>query len=131
MIRRRAEGGGRKPSPRHPPEACRQLIPGPAAATAARLEVTRQAVEQVWKKGATVALIKRWQSILRGESLGPKQIKSIARRICGGWLNVCLSEGFQVAEETADEIGRPITEAEERAIFQAIDEVITDLTGKM
>ena len=64
MIRRRTKGGGRKPSPRHSPEACRQLIPGPAAATAARLEVTRQAVEAVWKNGATVAQIDRWTAKL-------------------------------------------------------------------
>lgn len=64
MIRRRIKGGGRKPSPRLSPEACREAIPGPAAATAARLGVTRQAVEQVWRKGATVAQIERWTTKL-------------------------------------------------------------------
>lgn len=64
--RRRAPGAGRKPLPRLSPEACRAAIPGPAAATAARLGVTRQAVEQVWKKGATVAQIERWTAKLSG-----------------------------------------------------------------
>lgn len=63
-MKQRAPGGGRKPSPRHSPEACRQLIPGPAAAAAARLGVTRQAVEAVWKNGATVAQIERWTTKL-------------------------------------------------------------------
>lgn len=64
MTRKRNPGGGRKPSPRLSPEACREAIPGPAAATAARLGVTRQAVEQVWRKGATVAQIDRWTAKL-------------------------------------------------------------------
>ena len=64
MTRKRAPGGGRKPSPRHSSEVCRQAIPGPAAATAARLGVTRQAVEQVWRDGATVAQIERWTTKL-------------------------------------------------------------------
>jgi hypothetical protein len=64
VTRTRAKGGGRKPSPRLSPEECREAIPGPAAATAARLGVTRQAVEAVWRNGATVAQIERWKSRL-------------------------------------------------------------------
>jgi hypothetical protein len=61
---KRAKGGGRKPFPRLSPEQCRLLIPVPAAHTAAKLGVTRQAVEAVRRNGATVAQIDRWVKLL-------------------------------------------------------------------
>ena len=67
MPAKRAKGGGRKPSPRLAPEACRVAIPGPSKQTAALLGVTRQAVEAVWKNGATVVRIEKWSKLLEAQ----------------------------------------------------------------
>jgi hypothetical protein len=66
-ARQRAKGGGRKSSPRLTPEACRIAIPGPSKQTATLLGVTRQAVEAVWKNGATVVQIDKWSKILEAQ----------------------------------------------------------------
>jgi hypothetical protein len=103
-------------------------IRGPAAETAERLGVSRQAVEQVWKRGATVTLIKRWQSILRGEALSPNQIKSIARKLTSGWLDSCLQQGYQVEDEGAEMAGQPLSNSEAVLIYDEIRKIIKELS---